>query len=567
MLAADDIDYLLQATRSSVKKYGGEHPSLSHLAQVLSDKWEAAFNAVFGADGAQKIRELLKRRVYVGDEAEVRDLLTSPETRQAILVALHDRLQDSLNTTAAAVESETPATQPKDGVDRGPAHPTVTDFGRPPKSSDWPSHTERFIQEVSPRDDLLERDDAIDLVVGTLSRTRRRIPIVVGEPGTGRTTLMSGVAAWLADGDHSRLWRVDPGRLGPEPESVLARIVDDCKPEYVLVIDDVDKLTSLGSAYPNGMALRVLASAAMNEEIKLILVCEARQFQKLSLIADDFTRQLVVVRLRPLSDSAVRQVVERVRPAMEASHGVQISSALHDEVCLPPRSTDTVAHPGLAADRLDAAASRARVLGDAVAEVSHLASTRSVQKAPYSVDDLKARLSLDVRGQDDAVSAVALRLALTLARLDLRPQRPDGVFLFVGPIGVGKTKLARALSLSLFGSEESLIRLDMSEYAQEWAVSRLVGAMPGYPGATESENWLTTRVSQMPDCVLLLEDIEKAHPVVQNTFLQVFDTGRLTDSRGLTADFANTVIVMTSNLGASAMAGPGLGFGRPSIGA
>jgi ATP-dependent Clp protease ATP-binding subunit ClpA len=557
MLRPDEIDYLMQATRSSVKKYGGEQPSLSHLAQVLSARWSSAFDEVFGKDGAQGVEALLKRQCFVGDENEVKELLKGADDRQTVLASVLERLQSALDEPVDEPETSASAVAVGDEVAAASNPPTR-------KVSDWPSRTERYVQRVSARDDLLERDDAIDLVVSTLSRTRRRIPIVLGPPGTGRTTLMGGVAAKLGVGGESRLWRVDPGRLGPEPEGALDRIVGDCKPEDVLVIDDIDKLTALGSAYPNGMALRVLAAAAMREDLKLILICDARQFQRLGLIADDLTRQLVPVRLSPLSDGAMRQVVGQLQPAMEALHGVQISSALHQEACLPPRSTDIIAHPGLAADRLDAAASRACILGDGVAEVSHLASIHSAQKTPHSAEGLGEKLSEYVCGQDHAVSTVASRLALTLARLDLRPERPDGVFLFVGPTGVGKTKLARALSLSLFGSEESLIRLDMSEYAHEWAVSRLVGPMPGYVGSTEPENWLTTRVSQMPDCVLLLDEIEKANRVVWNTFLQVFDAGRLTDSRGLTADFANTVIVMTSNIGAAAAAGPGLGFGSSS---
>lgn len=556
MLTSDEIDYLLQSTRSSVKKYGGKQPSLSHLAQVLSAKWNTAFVEVFGDDGPRDVEALLKRRSYVGDEGEIRHLLEAAENRKAALVALQGRLQEAISNTAEPAADEPTAKPHATEADRDPSGPTTTE-------SAWPSRTERYVQLIVPRDDLLERDDAIDLVVSTLSRTRRRVPAILGAPGTGRTTLMAGVAARLAAQDQSRMWRVDPGQLGPEPEDALTRVISDCKPDDVLVIDDVDKVTALGSAHPNGMALRVLAAAAMLDWLRLVLVCDARQFQRLGLLADDLTRQLIQVRLSPLSDGAMRQIVERIQPTMEASHGVKISPALYAEACLPPRSTDNAAHPGLAADRLDAAASRARVLGADVAEVSHLASIHSAQKTPHRAGELREKLSAHVRGQDNAVSTVSSRLALTLARLDLRPERPDGVFLFVGPTGVGKTKLARALNLSLFGNEESLIRLDMSEYVHEWSVTRLVGPMPGYVGSTEPENWLTTRVSQMPDCVVLLDEIEKAHPVVWNTFLQVFDAGRLTDSRGMTADFANTVIVMTSNLGAAAASSPGLGFGSP----
>ena len=559
MLRSDEIDYLLQATRSSVKKYGGDQPSLSHLAQVLSGKWSSAFDEVFGEDGAQDIEALLKRRSYVGDESEVKDLLKAADDRDAVLVALRGRLQEAIDDAGASADIAGPAKSTVKQTDGDETERDPDPSAMP--QSDWPSRTARYVQAVVPRDDLLERDDAIDLVLSTLSQTRRRVPVVVGSPGTGRTTLMSGIAAKLAAEKQMKMWRVEPGRLGPEPEGALARIIGDCKPEDVLVVDDIDKMASLGSAYPNGMALRVLTAAAMLDQLKLILVCDSRQFQRLSLVADDLTRQLVQVRLSPLSDSAMREVVGRMQPELEAQHGVKISPALYAEACLQPRSTDTAAHPGLAADRLDAAASRARVLGVDVAEVKHLARIQSAQKTPHGSNDLAVRLAEYVRGQDHAVSTVASRLALTLARLDLRPERPDGVFLFVGPTGVGKTKLARALNLCLFGNEESLIRLDMSEYVHDWSVSRLVGPMPGYVGSTEPQNWLTTKVSQMPDCVVLLDEIEKAHPVVWNTFLQVFDAGRLTDSRGLTADFANTVIVMTSNLGAAAAASPGLGFG------
>jgi len=166
-----------------------------------------------------------------------------------------------------------------------------------------------------------------------------------------------------------------------------------------------------------------------------------------------------------------------------------------------------------------------------------------------------------VLGQDTAVDQLSQRLSLTTAGLDLRPERPDGVFLFVGPTGVGKTELARAVAAELRGAGESLIRLDMSEYAHDWALSRLIGPQPGYVGFTEPESWLTTRVCASPHSVILLDEIEKAHPTIWNAFLQVFDAGQLSDSRGTVADFADSIIIMTSNLGVSASTGTQLGFG------
>ena len=561
MLGVDEIDYLLQATRSSVKRYGGEGPSLSHLAEVVSSKWGSAVVEVFGEDGPQNIKTLLQKHSYVGDESDVKAVLNSAEDRKAVVVALQERLREAIDSAISALEEEVPATQ-----SRVMTYDDESESNEEAPSG-WPSRTRRYVEVVEPRDDLLEREGSTDQILSTLARTRHRIPIVLGQKGSGRTTLMSAVAARLAAEDGAIVWRVEASLLGPEPEGPLMGLIGDCASNTVLVIDDIDKLAALSAVHPNVMVLRVLSAAATLPRRRIILICDARHFPKLDLLAEDLVRELEPVRLPPLSEVGLHEIIQRVQPELEAHHGVKISAELQANACVPPRSADISAHPGLAVDRLDAAASRARILGEPEADLLHLASANSASKTPLRANDLFSHLCNHVSGQDDAVQTVASRLALTLARLDLRPGRPDGVFLFVGPTGVGKTKLARALSLCLFGSEDRLIQLDMSEYAHDWAVSRLVGPMPGYVGSTEPQNWLTTRVNEMSDCVLLLDEIEKAHPVVWNTFLQVFDAGRLTDSRGVTADFANTVIVMTSNLGAAEAASPALGFGSASASA
>lgn len=168
---------------------------------------------------------------------------------------------------------------------------------------------------------------------------------------------------------------------------------------------------------------------------------------------------------------------------------------------------------------------------------------------PLDKASLLRQLHDRIVGQDEALESVVDRLALTRLQFDLRPNRPDGVFLFAGASGTGKSALARALAEFLFGSESRLIGLDMSEYAHDWAVSRLIGPQPGYVGSDKPDGWLTTRVRRQPESLILLDEIEKSHPTVWNTFLQVFDDGRLTDGQGQEADFSRTVIVMTSNLG------------------
>jgi ATP-dependent Clp protease ATP-binding subunit ClpC len=166
-----------------------------------------------------------------------------------------------------------------------------------------------------------------------------------------------------------------------------------------------------------------------------------------------------------------------------------------------------------------------------------------------------------VLGQDQAIESVASLIRLTKRRLDLDPKRPDGVFIFVGPAGVGKTELAKALTEFLFGDEERLIRLDMSEFSSEFTVSRLIGSPPGYVGYDQGGQ-LTERVHNQPFCVVLLDEIEKAHPAVLNLFLQVFDDGHLTDAQGRTVHFSDATIIMTSNLASELWVRRRMGFGE-----
>lgn len=165
-------------------------------------------------------------------------------------------------------------------------------------------------------------------------------------------------------------------------------------------------------------------------------------------------------------------------------------------------------------------------------------------------DEINSQLKRAVQGQDHAIDAVVNRLAVFVRELDVRPERPNGVFLFAGPTGVGKTELARNLARTLYGDEENLIRIDMSEYYHPAEIGRLIGSAPGYVGYDQPDSWITTRISKKPHAVLLLDEVEKAHPIVWNTFLQIFDAGVLTDGRGVTASFKDIVIVLTTNIGA-----------------
>lgn len=556
MVSTGEVDYLLEATRSSVKRFGGDGPTLSHLAHVLSAKWEESFAEVFGERGSEDVALLLRRKSFVGDEAEVRSLLTQHDSQESVLTGLHLRLR-GLIEAARAPEAPEPTAAEHDRAEAAAAQPDPTD------ESSWPERTRRFLLAVEPSDGVVEREGEINQVVAVLGRTRRRVPLILGRRGSGRTTLLKGIAhklQGLAGPEEFQIWRIAPETMGADPGGPLGRIIEDCEAPTVLMVDDVDRLAALGTAEPNGAVLLQLRAALAHPHLRMVLVCEPRYYKRLEMLVNDFVESVAPVRLGPLADDTMRAVVRREVASIQAAHTVTISPALLAAACLPARPTDVAMHPGLALERLDAAASHASVLGNSEAGVADLAGLNTHCSRAMRAHELEKELSTRVKGQANAARAVAARLALTLARLDLRPERPDGVFLFVGPTGVGKTELARAISAALYGGEDRLIRLDMSEYAHEWGVSRLVGPMPGYVGSTEPEHWLTTRVAQMPECVVLLDEIEKAHPVVWNTFLQVFDAGRLTDSRGTTADFSNAVIIMTSNLGAAGATAPALGF-------
>jgi ATP-dependent Clp protease ATP-binding subunit ClpA len=164
--------------------------------------------------------------------------------------------------------------------------------------------------------------------------------------------------------------------------------------------------------------------------------------------------------------------------------------------------------------------------------------------------EISASMKQRVRGQDHAIDAVVHKLAVFLRDLDARPERPNGVFLFAGPTGVGKTEMALALADAVYGSETNLIRIDMSEFYHPAEIARLTGSAPGYVGYDQPDSWLTTRIAKQPRAVLLLDEVEKAHPTVWNTFLQVFDAGVLTDGRGTAAHFRDITVIMTTNIGA-----------------
>jgi MoxR-like ATPase len=391
--------------------------------------------------------------------------------------------------------------------------------------------------------------------------------MLVGRRGTGRTSVITALATFLASPDAPEdlagwpVLRVDAvALLRGERAGTLRRIQDQIPGDFVLVLDDVELMCSLNLPQPDIDMLALLRSIAGDPTRPVVAVLDSRHQSALEMFDTSLAPQLHYVRLSELEPPVVREIADAESGALCGIHEVDIPAAVVEVACSPVKLDGPVGHPGLAVARLEIAAARAVVRRSTTVEMADL-DLDSSTGGPTHIDvgDLRRRLEAKIVGQVAAVERLVDRLALTKARLDLYPHRPDGVFLFLGPTGVGKTALARAISEELFGAD-TLIRLDMSEYAQEWAIARLIGPQPGYVGYTEPQGWLTTRVREAGQCVVLLDEIEKAHQRVWNTFLQVFDAGRLTDARGNVADFSNVVVIMTSNVGAETFTKAEVGF-------
>ena len=554
-----DSTRLLALTASEVKRLGGSGPTLVHLAEVLRQHWPDAFADTFTDDDKSRLAALIRRKAWVGNGASVSLLVSNAQDIAALAAAVRAALAESLSDAAPAPTAQPAQTDPSDGQEAAPAPAPI----RRSYGLDAPAPV--ALRTVEPRT-ITGRAAEVEAAASALGVARRRPVAVVGAPGSGRTAFLGAVAAELARrGDPRPVRLVGPSDLTWRPDNVWLKLTDTVTDETVLCVDDFDEAGRLATAMPSGEFLVQVAATRRHPHLTLLLVCTPQAFERLENLHADLAGDLLRVDLPPLPEPELDAVVAAGADALAAFHEVTITDAARKAACTAPRPSDRRGHPGLALDRLDAAASRARHAGrDEVP--ADLVETNALDDHTPSRDRLAAALSERVKGQGEAIRILADRLALTTASLDLRPERPDGVFLFVGPTGVGKTELARALADVLCGGPEALIRLDMSEYAHDWSVSRITGPAPGYVGSDDPSSWLTTKVIARPRSVVLLDEIEKAHPAVWNTFLQAFDVGRLTDGRGTVADLSRVVFVMTSNLGVTQAVRAAVGFGNAGVG-
>ena len=433
-------------------------------------------------------------------------------------------------------------------------------------------------------DPVIGRDEEIRRSVQILSRRSKNNPVLIGEPGVGKTAVAEGIATYIAGSDApdsmagKRLVALDlPALLagtkyrGDFEERVKAVLKDVKKAgDVILFIDEMHTMIGAGSAEGAIDAANILKPALGRGEVQIIGATTPEEYRRHIEKDAALERRFQPVKVAEPSRSDSLKMLGAVRQGLEKHHGVKISdAALTAAVDLSARYINDRFLPDKAIDLADEAAAHIRVSGGGLVTAEDIAGVVSlwtgIPVANLSADETKRLRNMEsilhrrVIGQNEAVTAVSR--AIRRGRVGLSdPNRPIGSFLFLGPTGVGKTELCRALAEAVFGESEAMIRLDMSEYMEKHAVSKLIGSPPGYVGY-EDGGQLTERVRRKPWSVVLFDEIEKAHEDVWGILLQIMDDGRLTDSAGRVVSFRNTIIVMTSNVGAKSISD-----GRPRMG-
>ena len=485
-------------------------------------------------------------------------------------------------------------------------------------------------------DPVIGRDTEIQRVIQILSRRTKNNPVLIGEPGVGKTAIAEGLAQRIVNGNVPEILRnkriislsissmLAGAKYRGEFEERLKKAIDEVQQhdDMIIFIDEIHTLVGAGATEGAMDAANILKPVLARGEFQVIGATTLDEYKKHIEKDAALERRFQPVQVGEPNEEDALEILRGLRDRYEAFHKAKITDeALKAAVTLSSRYITDRFLPDKAIDVVDEAASKVRMkvfsaapdvkaledrlntvkkekeaavtsqdfekaaklrdeeqaLVKEIDDKKSVAKEESDQKLIVTEEDIAAvvaqwtgipvakigeeesetllhledELHKRVIGQDDAVTAVAK--AVRRARAGLKdPKRPIGSFLFLGPTGVGKTELARALASSLFGDESAMIRLDMSEYMEKHTVSRLVGAPPGYVGYEEGGQ-LTDAVRRKPYSVILLDEVEKAHADFFNILLQVLDDGRLTDSQGRTVDFRNTVIIMTSNLGAKAL--------------
>ncbi|WP_226536581.1 ATP-dependent Clp protease ATP-binding subunit [Fictibacillus halophilus] len=489
-------------------------------------------------------------------------------------------------------------------------------------------------------DPVIGREKEVRRVIEILNRRTKNNPVLIGEPGVGKTAIAEGLASKIVEGNvpgkllNKEVYLLDVASLVADTgvrgqfEERMKQLIAELqkRKNVILFVDEVHQIVGAGSAEGSMDAGNILKPALARGELQMVGATTLKEYRQIEKDAALERRFQPIIVNEPTVDEAI-EILKGLAPRYEDYHQVKFTEdALRACVQLSHRYIQDRFLPDKAIDLMDEAGSKSNLqhitiekssiderLEEIVKEkekaaadenyelaaklrqeelmleeklktqeenknaaivqvedIQHIVEhktgipVRKLQNDEQSkMKELASKLSSQVIGQDEAVEKVAKAIRRSRAGLKAK-KRPIGSFLFVGPTGVGKTELTKTLAKELFGDEDSMIRLDMSEYMEKHAVSKLIGSPPGYVGHEEAGQ-LTEQVRRKPYSILLLDEIEKAHPDVQHMFLQIMEDGRLTDSQGRTVSFKDTVIIMTSNAGASVKQTKKLGFNAEQL--
>ena len=436
-------------------------------------------------------------------------------------------------------------------------------------------------------DPLIGRDSEVERCIQILCRRRKNNPILVGDPGVGKTAIAEGLAYKIVSKEipkvlaNAIIYSLDMGALlagtryrGDFEERLKAVMTElEEHPDAVLFIDEIHTVIGAGATSGGSMdASNLLKPALQGGLLRCMGSTTYKEYRQHFEKDRALSRRFQKIDVNEPSIEDTIKILKGLKSYFEKHHDIKYSSDaiktavelsaryIHDRK-LPDKAIDVIDEAG-AAQQLLAESKKRKIITvkeieSVVAKIARIPPKSLTKDDAQNLQDLEASLKRVVFGQDFAISA--LSSAIKLSRAGLRePEKPIGNYLFAGPTGVGKTEVAKQLADTL-GVE--LIRFDMSEYMEKHAISRLIGAPPGYVGFDQG-GLLTDGIDQHPHSVLLLDEIEKAHPDVFNILLQIMDHGKLTDHNGRKVDFRNTILIMTSNAGASDMAKSAIGFGR-----
>ena len=441
-------------------------------------------------------------------------------------------------------------------------------------------------------DSVVGRERETERVVQILARRKKNNPVLVGEAGVGKSAIVEGLALRIVAGDvphtiaNKQIFSLDVASLVAgtkfrgEFEERLGQVLDELRSrgDTILFIDEIHTIVGAGATQGSLDTANILKPALARGEIQTIGATTPDEYRENIEHDSALERRFQRVMVEPTSESETLDILRNIAPLYEQHHTVRYTEeALRACVELAGRYISNRHFPDKAIDLLDEVGATAHLnregafveIGAAeVAQCLTIATGIPTKQLTTSIalhlQDLEQRLISHIVGQEEPLRRIARHLCRAHSGLH-DERKPLGVFLVAGPTGVGKTLMAKELAHHLFGSRDMLIRLDMSEFSEAHNVARLIGSPPGYVGYGEGGQ-LTEVVRRKPYSVVLLDEIEKAHPSIFNTLLQLFDEGRLTDGSGRTVDFRNTIIIMTSNIGSREVAerGNGIGFGTPS---